>query len=54
MAEDVTVTIHCSFAWWWSLCWPLTLLAVRLGVPVNPDRVVANAMAALKMEVRDA
>jgi len=43
--EKVTVTLEVRWPWWWRwFYWPLTLFAAGLGLPVNPEIVVADVV----------
>jgi len=46
----VTMTVRYPL-WWRFFYFPLALLAARLGWPVNPEKVAATAVKALRIYV---
>lgn len=43
-------TLRVRFAWWWLAYFSLTRFGLWLGVPINPERVVAAAKRAMRVE----
>lgn len=47
------IEAHLRFAWWWRwVYWPLTRAGLWLGVPIDPDIVVADFRRAVRIIYR--
>lgn len=50
----LVVQIVARWPWWWRFgYWPLTRFGVWLGLPLDAERVAADAMRAVKIEVEE-